>query len=130
MAGHQLNPRHIDLVYVWVLLAIHFYANKVLVKHCRDRRVIEALNLHHMAPVAGCVANRQKHRLVLRSGAGEGFVAPREPVHRVVCVLQQIGGILTDQPVYEQAVAVSVKMLRSFVIGAVFGELVLAEVRF
>ena len=53
--------------------------------------VLEALVLHHVAPVAGRVADRQKNRLVLGLRPLERLGPPRIPVDRIVGVLQQIG---------------------------------------
>ena len=50
---------------------------------------------HHVAPVAGRVADRQEDRHVAAPSLGEGLVTPREPVDGVVGVLEQIrrGGV-------------------------------------
>ena len=53
--------------------------------------VLERLALHHVAPVAGRVADREEDRLVLRPGLLQRLLAPGIPVHRVVGVLQQVG---------------------------------------
>ena len=52
-----------------------------------------------MAPVAGGIADAQKHRLFLPPGPGKGLLPPWQPVHRVVGVLQKIGGFLMYQAV-------------------------------
>ena len=56
----------------------------------RRRLVLERLALHHVAPVAGGVADREQDRLVLRAGARERLLAPRVPVDRIVRVLEQV----------------------------------------
>lgn len=52
-----LHKGHVDFVNIWPLLTIHFDAHKVLAHNLPDFLVLEGLLLHHMAPVAGRVAN-------------------------------------------------------------------------
>jgi hypothetical protein len=97
VAGHGLDGLHVDRVDVRALLAIDLDAHEVAVHGLRDRRVLEGLALHHVAPVAGRVADRDEHRLVLRAGAREGLFSPRVPVDRVLRVLEEIrGGFLRE----------------------------------
>jgi hypothetical protein len=49
--------------------------------------------------MAGRVADAQKDRLVLRARPGKGLVAPGEPVHGIVRVLEQVGRFLARQAV-------------------------------
>ena len=90
-AGHGLHGVHVDRVDVRALLAIDLDAHEVLVHDAAIVRVLEGLVLHHVAPVAGGVADRDQHGLVLGAGARERLLAPRIPVHGVVGVLEQIG---------------------------------------
>src|SRR5437763_16572966 len=53
-----------------------------------------------MAPVAGRVSDLQHDRLFLRPGPGEGLVAPRIPVDRVVLVLAEIRAGLVGESVH------------------------------
>src|SRR3712207_8261525 len=46
---------------------------------------------HHVAPVAGGVADGDQHGDGAPLGLPEGLVAPRPPVDRVLRVLQQVG---------------------------------------
>ena len=55
---------------------------------------------HHVAPVAGCVADRDEQRHVATPSFGEGLVAPLVPVDRVVGVLEQVRGRGISQPVH------------------------------
>ncbi len=88
---HGQRGRHVDVVEVGPLLAVHLDGHEVLVHEARDRFVLEGLALHHVAPVAGGVSDAQQDRLVLGPGAGQGLLAPGMPVHRVVGVLEQVG---------------------------------------
>ena len=54
------------------------------------RLVLERLALHHVAPVAGGVADAEEDGLVLGAGLLQGLRPPGVPVHRVVGVLQQV----------------------------------------
>ena len=80
--------------------------------------IVEAFNLHHMTPVTGGVTDREKNRLVLCLSCSEGLITPGEPVHWIVCVLQQIGRIFFNQPIYEYRTAFCVEVFCPFVIGA------------
>ena len=57
------------------------------------------LALHHVAPVAGGIADRKEDRLRLGARALSSLVAPGVPVHRVVRVLQEVRALLEDQPI-------------------------------
>ena len=64
MLAHQVQRVHVDRVDIGPLLAIDLDVDEVLVHQRRDLRVLEALMRHHVAPVAGGVADRQQDRLV------------------------------------------------------------------
>jgi hypothetical protein len=49
--------------------------------------------------VAGGIADAQEDRFVLLARAREGLPAPREPIHRIVLVLQEVGRFLARQTV-------------------------------
>ena len=66
---------------------------------CRDRGVLERLALHHVAPVAGGVADRDEQRLLLIARASQRLLAPRVPVDGVVLVLEQVGGGLVGEAI-------------------------------
>ncbi len=81
---------HVERVDVGPLLAVDLDADEALV-HQRGRLlVLERLVLHHMAPVAGGVADGEEDRLVLGARLGKRLVAPGEPVDRVARVLEQV----------------------------------------
>src|SRR5438067_1797133 len=63
----------------------------VLVPVRRDVRVLERLVLHHVAPVARRVADRNQDRPVLVARTTQRFVPPGVPVNRVVLVLEEVG---------------------------------------
>ncbi len=98
-AGDELGRGHVDLVHVGPLLAVHLHADEALVHLPGDLGLGEALPLHHVAPVAGRVADRQEDRLVLGAGAREGLLAPRVPVDGVVLVEEEVGARLACQSV-------------------------------
>ena len=98
-AGHRLDRVHVDPVHVGTLLPVHLHSDEPRVEQGRGLGVFERLPLHHVAPVAGRVADRQEHGAVLGPGPREGLVAPRVPVDRVVGVLQEVGALLSDEPV-------------------------------
>ena len=100
VAGHRLYGVHVDGVDVRALLAVDLDAHEVLVHERCHRRVLERLALHHVAPVAGGVADRDEQRAILVAGARERLLTPRVPVHGVVLVLEQIRRGLVGQPVH------------------------------
>src|SRR5690606_11789498 len=65
----------------------------------RGFRVLERLALHHVAPVAGGVADRQQDRPILRTRPGERLLAPGIPVDRVVLVLEEVRARLLGQAI-------------------------------
>ncbi len=91
LLAEVMQRRHIDLVDVGPLLAVDLDVDEQLVHHRRDARVFEQLVRHHMAPVAGRIADREQDRLVLCFCVVERVRPPLAPVHRIVLVLEQIG---------------------------------------
>jgi hypothetical protein len=99
MAGHGLARLHVDRVEVRALLAVELHAHVALVHERRGLLVLERLPLHHVAPVAGGVADGEEDRHVPLGRLGQGLLAPRLPVHRVVLVLEEVGGGFVRQAV-------------------------------
>ena len=95
----DVEGRHVDRVDVGPLLAIDLDADEVLVQELCDFRVFEALPLHHMAPVATGIADREEDHLAFAFGLFERFRPPRKPIDRVVGVLQEVGTRLFRQAV-------------------------------
>ena len=95
LAGHRLAGFHQDRIDVRALLAVDLDADEAVVHQPRDFRVLERLVLHHVAPVAGRVADRDQQRAILGPRPLQGLVAPGEPVDRVVLVLEQVWRGLT-----------------------------------
>ena len=98
--GHHLADRHVDLVDVRAFLAIDLDVDEGLVHQRGNLWVLEALVLHHMAPVAGGITDREKDRFVLLGGFVERLRAPRIPVDGVVGVLQQVRALGVSEPVF------------------------------
>ena len=99
VAGHRLHRVHVDRVDVRALLAVDLHAHEALVHERRRLGVLEGLALHHVAPVAGRVADRDQQRPVELARAAQRLLAPREPVDRVLRVLEQVGGRLVGESV-------------------------------
>ena len=83
--------RLVDLVEVRPLLAVDLDVDEQLVHQRRGLGVREALLVHHVAPVAGGVADGEQNRLVRLARLCQRFVAPGAPMHRIVLVQEQIG---------------------------------------
>ena len=91
--GERDDGVHVERVDVGPFLAVDLDVHEALVHQRRRLVVLEGLVLHHVAPVAGGVADREEHRLVLGPGLREGLLAPRVPVDRVVGVLEEVGDL-------------------------------------
>ena len=103
--GQGDDRAHVDRVDVRALLPVDLDADEPLVhERCRVR-VLERLVLHHVAPVAGGVADREEDRPVLGASALEGLLAPRVPVDGVVRVLEQVGARLPGETVHATSIA-------------------------
>ena len=118
--GDQLHRGHVDLVDIRPLFAVDFDGDEVLVQQRRHVFVVEALLFHHVAPMAGGITDGEKYRLVLRLRCGKRSVPPAIPVHRVVRVLQQVGGVFENQPVGITRRPVLVPVLRAQLVGTAF----------
>ena len=71
LPGQRDDGVHVDRVEVGPLLAVDLDVDEALVHQRRGGRVLERLVRHHVAPVAGRVADREQDRLVLRARALE-----------------------------------------------------------
>ncbi len=97
--GGGLDVGHVGEVHVRALFAVHFDGDEMRVEVGGDVVVLKGLALHDVAPVAGGVAGGEEDGLALGAGFGEGLLAPGQPGHRVVGVLQEVGGGLANQRV-------------------------------
>ena len=61
--------------------------------------ILEGFVRHDMAPVASGVTDREQDRAAERVRLGQGRGTPRPPVHRVIGMLQQIGGCFELQQI-------------------------------
>jgi hypothetical protein len=91
LPGEGLHRLHVDRVDVGSLLAVDLDADEIGVHEGRGRLVLEGLALHHVAPVAGGIADRKQDRQILATRPVERLGAPRIPVHRVVAMLEKVG---------------------------------------
>ena len=98
-SGDHLHRFHVDLIEVGPLLAIDFDGNEIFVHQPRDAFVLERLALHHVAPMARRIANREQDGFVFGFRARERLVAPRIPIDGIVGVLAQIRTLLVDQSI-------------------------------
>jgi len=97
LSAHGLDERHINLVHVRALFAVHLDADEVFVQEFRRLFVFKRLALHDVAPMAGRVADAQENGLVLLARFGERRLTPGKPIHGIVRVLEQIRGFLAGQ---------------------------------
>ena len=99
VSRHGLAGLHADRVDVGPLLAIDLDAHEALVHQRGDVGVLEGLVGHHVAPVAGRVADRDEQGPVFEPRPRQGLVTPRIPIDRVVLVLQEVRRGLARQAV-------------------------------
>ena len=59
------------------------------VHHLGHFRVFEAFVFHHMAPVAGSIADADEQHFIQRLCLGEGFLVPGMPFHGIMGMLKQ-----------------------------------------
>ena len=98
-AGEGLAGLHINAVHIRALLPVHLYRDVVAVQQRSYLRVLKALPGHHMAPVAGGIADGEEYGLVLMAGPVESLLTPGQPVHGILGVLPEIGGLFLYQTV-------------------------------
>ena len=96
----HLARRHPNSIKIRSRLAVHLHAHIVAPHHRRDARVLETLVLHHMAPVAGAVADAHQQRHIALARLGDGRLAPRPPRHRIARMLAQVGAGLATKAVH------------------------------
>ena len=98
-AGRGLHEGHVNLVHIGPLLAIHLDADEARVQKHRDLFVLERFALHDVAPVAGGVADAEKNRPVFDPRLFKRLIAPGEPIHGIVRVLEQVRRLFPRQAV-------------------------------
>ena len=92
-ARHHLADRHVDGINIRPFFAVHFDVDKRLIHQTGYTSIFERLMLHHVAPVAGGVADGQEDGLILDASRLESFVGPRPPGHRIVFMLKEVGAL-------------------------------------
>ena len=102
--GQRGRRVHVDGVDVGTFLAVDLDVHVVLVHHRGDLGVLERVVRHHVAPVAGRVADRQQDRDVPLARLGERLVRPLPPVDRIVGVLAQVRAGRVGEPVHPSSV--------------------------
>ncbi len=90
MNTERLHCFHVDLIDIGSFFAIHLMHTYRLFISARDRLMLKALALHHVAPVTRGVADADQDWFVQFPRRAERLVAPFEPVYGVVRVLKQI----------------------------------------
>ena len=86
----SVQSRHINMIDIGALLAIDLDVHEKLVHHGRGRFVLKTFMRHHMAPMAGGIADREQNRLIYRLRFRERRRAPHPPMHGILGVLQKI----------------------------------------
>ena len=94
LLAELVQRRHVDGVDVGALLAVDLDVDEEVVHHGSGLVVLEALMRHHVAPMAGGVADREQDRLSRALGLGERLWPPGPPIDGVLPVLEEIGARL------------------------------------
>ncbi len=97
--GHHHRRGHIHVIHIRPLFPIHLDAHKIPTHLRCNRLVLKTLPLHHVAPVARRIPNRQKHRHPAPPRLRKRLIPPPPPLHRIVRMLQQIRTRLINQPI-------------------------------
>ncbi len=84
LPADRRHRRLIPAVHIRPLIAIHFNRDEMLIHNLRQRRVLVALAIHHMAPVTPHRANIQQNWFVLARRARKRLCAPLMPVDRLM----------------------------------------------
>src|SRR5258708_3092379 len=84
LAGERADRRLIAGIDIRAFVAIDLYGDKILVDDPRDVRILVALAVDDVAPMAPHRTNIQEHRLVFGLCASESGVAPLIPVDGLV----------------------------------------------
>ncbi len=100
LAGHRDGGIHVEGVDVGPFLTIDLDVDEVLVHQSRRGRALERLVRHHVAPVAGAVADREEDGPLLSPGALEGLGPPRVPVDGIPGVLEEVRAGLGREAVH------------------------------
>jgi len=96
--AQRMQRGHVVMIDVGPLLAIDLDVDEARVHYCGGVGILERFMRHHVAPVAGGVADGEKDRAVAGLRLGERLQAPRAPMHGIVGVLQQIGrGLIAEE---------------------------------
>lgn len=75
LAGEAHEGPHVGGVHVGPFLPVHLHRDEVGVEEAGHLLVLEALPVHHVAPVAAGVAHGEEDGLVLGLGLAEGLLA-------------------------------------------------------
>ena len=98
-AHHGLAHAHVHVIDVGAFLPVHFDRHEMLLQIRGDLGILKRFVFHHMAPVAGGIADGEENRLVLTQRLLESLGAPWIPVDRIARMLQEVGTGRENQPV-------------------------------
>ena len=91
LLAHRVQRAHVDVIDVGPLLAIDLHVDEQAVHQRGGLGILEGFVRHHMAPMAGGVADGEQDRTVAPLRLGERLGAPGPPMHGIAGVLEEIG---------------------------------------
>ena len=100
LLAEMMQRRHVNLIDVGTLLAIDLDVDEQLVHHAGGIVVLETLVRHHVAPVAGGVADGKQDRPSCLLRRCQRLRTPRPPIDRVVHVLEEVRAGFVPEPVF------------------------------
>ncbi len=81
----------IELIQVRALHPVGDHRDEIVIDQLGGFGVRKAFPVHHMAPMAGGIADGEENRLAGLFGLRQHGIAPIAPLHRIVLVYQEIG---------------------------------------
>ncbi len=103
LSGNGADGGLVARVHVGALVAVHLHRDVKLVDHGRDFRILVALAVNHVAPVAPDGADIEQQRLVRGARFFEGFLAPFVPVNGLVRGRAKVRARGIFQPIFGDA---------------------------
>ena len=87
---NNLTSFHIYLIHIGALLSVHLNTDKMMIHNICNILIFKRFTLHHMAPMAGGIANTNQYRFVFSYRPFKGFGFPCIPIDGVVGMLQKV----------------------------------------
>ena len=101
-SSKRLHCIHVDRINIGTFFSVHFDVHKQLVHDRCGGAVFKTLMRHHVAPVAGGVADRQQNGFACSLRFGKSLVTPLIPMDGVISMLPKIWRRSVGESVHEE----------------------------